>query len=328
MALGGGSSASMLLGMPPSWLGSNVIVPTYALSFFLVQYTVLYDILNNMVPPTVLASVLGMAEASLKAMTIAKLGVDGSRMRFAADTHNGNSEGGLSEPWFAMLLLGVIAGAGGGMWTDLLGLKSHQWTLSTPSFVRFATYDMKTSLLGSFFYAASTSPQFRNVWRSGDDTDILAKGGLLEAQDAKAMMILVMCTLKLGQQAEPVISRYIGFSLSPTNWMNALQTNLATPKKHDGGDGHVASSPSNTDREDSHRPLRRRGRKLDESSEGVESAAEEEEEEEPVKKGPRGGKKTASSKRQASPSRTASPSPADPPLVRSTRTRKPVRKDL
>ncbi|KAG0246345.1 hypothetical protein B0O80DRAFT_122732 [Mortierella sp. GBAus27b] len=308
MALGGGSSTSLLLGMPPSWLGSNVIVPSYALSYFLIHYTILYDILNEKVPPTVLGSILGIAEASLRALSISRLGVDGSRMRFAADSHNG-STGDLDEPWFAMLLLGVIAGSGGGMWADALKLNSHHWTLSTPSFVHFATYDMKASLLSSFFYAASTSPQFYRLLRSETDTDYsLGQGGLLETQNAKAMTILVMCTLKLGQQVEPIISQYTGFGVSPSGWISTTQT-VTTSKKDDH------------EPEDSHRALRRRA----DHAQETETEDGEEEAEEPVKKGR--GRKASTSKRLMSPTRAASTS-SETPLVRSTRARKSARKDL
>ncbi|KAF9306360.1 hypothetical protein BG003_001052, partial [Podila horticola] len=204
MSLGGGFSASILLGMPPSWLGSNVVVPTYALSFFLIQYTALYDILQQLIPPAVLDSILITADGSLRALSIAKLGVDGSRMRFAADSH----VPGATEPWFAMLLLGMIAGSGGGMWADFLKLKTHHWTIQTPTWAHAATWDMKAALLSAFFYASSTSPQFLALLRSvypDSEEQGYGKGGLLETQDAKAMTVLVMCTLLLGKRAEDTV---------------------------------------------------------------------------------------------------------------------------
>lgn len=190
--------------MPPSWLGSNVVVPTYALSFFLIQYTALYDILQQLIPPAVLDSILITADGSLRALSIAKLGVDGSRMRFAADSH----VPGATEPWFAMLLLGMIAGSGGGMWADFLKLKTHHWTIQTPTWAHAATWDMKAALLSAFFYASSTSPQFLALLRSvypDSEEQGYGKGGLLETQDAKAMTVLVMCTLLLGKRAEDTV---------------------------------------------------------------------------------------------------------------------------
>ncbi|KAI1316529.1 hypothetical protein EDD11_009868 [Mortierella claussenii] len=337
MALGGGFTSSMLLGMPPSWLGSNVVVPTYALSFFLVQYTVMYDILKEMVPPAALDSVLIIADGSLRALSIAKTGVDGSRMRFAADSHQGGA-GGMTEPWFAMLLLGTIAGCGGGMWADLLQLKTHHWTLTTPSFVHAATYDMKASLLSAFFYAASTSPQFYGLLRGEDSTgSILGKGGLLETQDAKAMTMLVMNTLLLGQRAEPAFFQLTGFSLSPLNWTQNLQSRVAANKKRD--DDYDSLLLNRLDRQEeekelelTHRLSRRRASRTvevleeDEEEDDFAAVTDEEEEklvkEEPVKK-TRGRKKGSTNKRLASPT-----SPTDSTTTRSTRLRKPVRKDL
>ncbi|KAF9934556.1 hypothetical protein BGZ65_003712, partial [Modicella reniformis] len=326
MALGGGSFTSMLLGMPPSWLGSNVVVPTYVLSFFLVQYTILYDILNDMVPSAVLDSILIISDGSLKAMSISKLAVDGSRMRFAADSHYGDA-GGLNEPWFAMLLLGVIAGSGGNMWTDFLGLNSHQWILSSPTFVHMDRFDVQAALLSSFFYAASTSPQFYGLLHDGTDTNYTpGKRGLMEDQDAKAMTILVMCTLMLGQRVEPAISRYTGFSISPTKWLGSFQTRVAMFKKRDDdGAEHDPVSLNRVGRDETYRPLRRRSRKSDERAEEMEveeneKREEEEEEEEPVKKGSRSGIRVIYGKRLMSPTRVAPTSPGDATLIRSTRT--------
>ncbi|KAF8929052.1 hypothetical protein EDD21DRAFT_383342 [Dissophora ornata] len=334
MALGGGFSASMLLGMPPSWLGSNVVVPTYALSFFLVHYTFLYDVLKDMVPAAVLDPILIVADGSLRALSIAKLGVDGSRMRFAADSHQGGA-GIVSEPWFAMMLLGVIAGSGGGMLADLLKLKGHQWTLCTPTFVHSATYDMKAALLSAFFYAASTSPQFYSLLRQEETLEYgQGKGSLLESQDAKAMTMLLMCTLLLGQRAEPAILQLTGISVSPVAWINSLQTKMAVSlKRNDGGEREeVQLEKIDKDDETAYRPLRRRGRRaagsIEETADEADEEDKDEEEEEPVKRSSRGGKKKATGTKAVSPAPTPAVA-AETPLTRnSTRVRKPARKDL
>lgn len=319
------SPVGMLLGMPPSWLGSNVVVPTYALSFVLVQYTFVYDILRNMIPPAVLDSVLIIADSSLRAMSIAKLGVDGSRMRFAADSH----QAGASEPWFAMLLLGMIAGSGGGMWADLLRLKSHHWSLATPSFTRAASYDMKAALLSAFFYAASTSPQFYGLLRK-ENTDgyEYGKGGLLELQDAKAMTILVMCTLMLGQRAEPSFFQLTGFSVGGV--LQSLQAKMATATKSESSaiaeeQETVALKTIEQDDETAYQPLRRRGRRAVETVE-VEEEIDEVEEEEPVKKPAARGRKKAAVKVESPVEAEVVVSDATPPRG-SGRARKP-RKEL
>lgn len=321
----------MLLGMPPSWLGSNVVVPTYVLSFFLVHNTILYDILNDLVPPAVLDSVLIVADSSLRALSIAKLGVDGSRMRFAADSHVG--AGDVSEPWFAMLFLGMVAGSGGGMWADLLKLKSHHWTFSTPSFVHAATYDMKAAFLSAFFYAASTSPQFYQLLRGDPDLDASSgKVGLLELQDAKAMTMLVMCTLMLGQRAEQTFLRLTGLDSGSSTWgkSSALKQSKGASKKNDDTNARELKAMSKIDQDDEkvYQPLRRRGRHAEEPTEDEEEQEEEEEEEdeEPVKKSTRGRKK-GSGKKLGSPTPSSSVS-ADVPLTRSTRLRKPARQEL
>ncbi|KAG0215426.1 hypothetical protein BGX28_010131 [Mortierella sp. GBA30] len=330
MSLGGGFTTSMLLGMPPSWLGSNVVVPTYALSFFLIQYTSLYDVLKDKVPPALLDSVLIVADGSLRALSIAKLGVDGSRMRFAADSHRPDA-GVVSEPWFAMLLLGMVSGSGGGMWADLLNLKAHNWALSTPSFVHSATYDMKAALLSAFFYAASTSSQFYQVLRGESDMGV-AGVGLLETQDAKAMTMLVLCTLMLGQRAEGTLLRLTGIKGGLSNWVGSLPAKKATTserstraskKKRDDSDELEAKVLRKVDQDDEARfqPLRRRGRHAEEPTED-----EEEQQEDPTRKSSRGRKKSTSKKSGSPP--PSAPSTSDAPLTRSTRLRKPTRQDL
>ncbi|KAG0230889.1 hypothetical protein BGW42_000611 [Actinomortierella wolfii] len=220
MSLGGGFTTSMLLGMPPSWLGSNVVVPTYTLSFFLIQYTVLYDILRTAIPATLLDSVLLFADASLRGLSISKLGVDGSRMRFAADKH---SPGGPAEPWFAMLFLGTISGCGGGLWADVLKLKTHNWTWSTPSWVHAATWDMKAALTTAFFYATSTSPQVYNLLYGADTPSVHGSGGLLDQSEARAVTMLLLSSLLVGQRCEQTLAAK-GYSLvaAPKRWLGSL----------------------------------------------------------------------------------------------------------
>lgn len=333
-------SIGILLGMPPSWLGSNVVVPTYTLSFFLIQYTYLYDILKDMVPPAVLDSVLIVADGSLRALSIAKLGVDGSRMRFAADSHYP----GATEPWFAMLLLGMIAGSGGGMWGDFLRLKTHKWTLSTPSWASAATYDMKAALLSAFFYAASTSPQVYSLLHSGggDDTDkeggFVAHGGALETQDAKAMTMLVMCTLLLGKRAEETVvqmaktfqSNATATAIPPRKSLRS-SSSAASKKKRDDEIEEDDDEESERRDESSYKPLTRRG--FDDATEEEE---EEEEEEQEVKKSTRGGGRkkssttatTTTTSRRSAKSASVEPSSSEVPLIRSTRLRKPTRQEL
>ncbi|KAF8943655.1 hypothetical protein BGZ47_005200 [Haplosporangium gracile] len=352
MSLGGGFSTSILLGMPPSWLGSNVVVPTYTLSFFLIQYTYLYDILKDMVPPAVLDSVLIAADGSLRALSIAKLGVDGSRMRFAADSHYP----GATEPWFAMLFLGMISGSGGGMWGDFLKLKTHKWTLSTPSWASAATYDMKAALLSAFFYAASTSPQFYSLLHNGaadKEGGFVAHGGLLEPQDAKAMTMLVMCTLLLGKRAEETVvqlaksfqSNATTTAIPPRKSLRSSSTAASKKKRDDEFEEddddedeeeskrHEMLKLSKIDRDDesSYKPLTRRG--FDDATE----EEEEEEEEQEVKKSTRGGGRkklstttttTTTTSRRSAKSASAEPSSSEVPLTRSTRLRKPTRQEL
>ncbi|KAF9925940.1 hypothetical protein FBU30_004364 [Linnemannia zychae] len=330
MSLGGGFSASMLLGMPPSWLGSNVVVPTYTLSFFLIQYTYLYDILNEMVPPAVLDSVLIVADGSLRALSIAKLGVDGSRMRFAADSHFPNA----SEPWFAMLLLGMIAGSGGGMWGDFLRLKSHKWTLSTPSFVTAATYDMKAAFLSAFFYAVSTSPQVYGFLHSNDGIEKeIPIGGLLESQDAKAMTMLVMCTLLLGKRAEETIvqlAKTFQSNATTISSRKAARSSIAASKKRDDdNDDEEVEELELIDRDNDSNFQSLRHQDYNDT-------LDEDEIEEEVKKSARGGKrktsssttKTTKTSRRTAKSTSVEPSVSEVPMTRSTRIRKPTRKEL
>lgn len=314
----------ILLGMPPSWLGSNVVVPTYALSFFLIQYTFVYDLLVQTVPPAILDTLLVMADGSLRALSITKLGVDGSRMRFAADA----GKGGMvqSEPWFAMLLLGMIAGSGGGMWADALKLKSHQWTLSaTPGWAKEATWDMKAALISSFFYAASTSPQFYG-WmnREAVGAVVASTGGLLETQDAKAMTMLLLCSLLLGKQAEQSTGVFSSLARSFTSKAPAVSSAASKKSKKSRQEDENESVELNKidkDDEDSYSSLRQRRRKEDDDLVVEDDDAEEEE----VKKSGRGRKKTVSSKKK----KEASPSPVPAATsTRSTRLRRAPRQEL
>ena len=329
----------MLLGMPPSWLGSNVVVPTYALSFLLIQYTFVYDLIQTYVPPSVLEPLLILADGSLRALSIAKLGVDGSRMRFAADAGKGGAV--QSEPWFAMLLLGMIAGSGGGMWADLLKLKSHQWTLTaTPNWAKEATWDMKAALLSAFFYAASTSPQFYGLLSRGNDGSYVASsntGGLLELQDAKAMTMMVMCTLLLGKQADQATGVFSSlansistkaFSSFAGKAKSSSSSLAAVAKKKKQDDESVGLN--RIDKEDevsSYQSLpKRRGiaRKIDYDLDLEDDEEEQEVKVEEVKKSSGGRKKSSSTKK-----REESPPPTIPTPVRSTRQRRaPSRPDL
>ncbi|KAG0085958.1 hypothetical protein BGZ93_000359 [Podila epicladia] len=306
MSLGGGFSSSILLGMPPSWLGSNVVVPTYVLSFVLIQYTALYDILQQLVPPAVLDSILIIADGSLRALSIAKLGVDGSRMRFAADSH----VPGATEPWFAMLLLGMIAGSGGGMWADFLRLKTHHWSIQTPTWAHTATWDMKAALLSAFFYASSTSPQCLALLRTvypNSEGQVYGKGGLLETQDAKAMTMLVMCTLLLGKRAEDTVFQLTRSLRSFANSTSKKQDHELIGLKDD-------DEPTSSHR--SSLRLRRRTTKGED---------EDEDTEDEPKRGTRGRKK--GTKKDMSPPLSPTSSTTET-VTRSTRIRKSTQQEL
>ncbi|KAG0250454.1 hypothetical protein DFQ27_009392 [Actinomortierella ambigua] len=304
-ALGGGFTTSMLLGMPPSWLGSNVVVPTYALTFFLIQYTSLYGILQTAIPATLLDSILITADASQRGLNIAKLGVDGSRNRFAADRHGGSS-GSAMEPWFAMLLLGTISGCGGGLWADVLKLKTHHWSWSTPSWAHAATWDMKAALTSAFFYATSTSPQVYQFLYGNqennpeiDNSSPHASGGLIDHGEARATTMLLMSSLLVAHRCEQSLAAR-GYSLvaAPKRWLGQLTASFMQMPKNTQGSFKAATgttaktTTTTTKRVTSTRakrlPLRQRAMKHDddetedllEDDLRTETAEEEEEEEE------------------------------------------------
>ncbi|KAF9158979.1 hypothetical protein DFQ26_007034 [Actinomortierella ambigua] len=308
-ALGGGFTTSMLLGMPPSWLGSNVVVPTYTLTFFLIQYTSLYGILQTAIPATLLDSILITADASQRGLNIAKLGVDGSRNRFAADRHGpgGSSSSSAMEPWFAMLLLGTISGCGGGLWADVLKLKTHHWSWSTPSWAHAATWDMKAALTSAFFYATSTSPQVYQFLYGNqennpeiDNTSPHASGGLIDHGEARATTMLLMSSLLVAHRCEQSLAAR-GYSLvaAPKRWLGQLTASfMQMPKNTQGsfkaatGTAATKMTTTTTKRTTSSRakrlPLRQRAMKHDddetedllEDDLRTETAEEEEEEEE------------------------------------------------
>ncbi|RKP27817.1 hypothetical protein SYNPS1DRAFT_26549 [Syncephalis pseudoplumigaleata] len=146
MALGGSTSAAVLMGLPPSWLSSNATLPTYAL-VYLAMFRAPGDIAFRLLDALELwiRPILLVADGLTRANAQTGFAIESIR---AMPT--------LQHSIIAQLLCGTLAGCGGGIITDAFNLTAADWGLRTPAAFKEEQYDLRVSLIAALTYAFTT----------------------------------------------------------------------------------------------------------------------------------------------------------------------------
>ncbi|KAI9595792.1 hypothetical protein BDF19DRAFT_422247 [Syncephalis fuscata] len=146
MALGGSTSAAVLMGLPPSWLSSNTTLPTYAivyLAMFRAPGDIAFRLLDAIEP--YIRPILLLADGLTRANAQAGFAIESIRAMPA-----------LQNSLIAQLLCGTLAGCGGGIITDAFNLTAADWGLRTPAAFKEEHYDLRVSLSTTLIYAMTT----------------------------------------------------------------------------------------------------------------------------------------------------------------------------
>ncbi|RKP07673.1 hypothetical protein THASP1DRAFT_24221 [Thamnocephalis sphaerospora] len=190
MALGGSTTSAFLMGIPPSWLSSNVALPTYALVYlamFRAPGDIVFRTLDAIDP--FIRPILLVADGLTRAHSQAGFAIESVRAMPV-----------LKNSIIAQLLCGTLAGCGGGILADAFNLASHDWHFRTPTALKSEHYDLRVSFFTALTYALTTPyasdqlsaagrilftlyPEIeqQNMWLTLDPTEAKCLAGLLFA---------------------------------------------------------------------------------------------------------------------------------------------------
>ena len=150
MALGGTTLASILCGIPPPWVASNTVLPAYALVYFLVfQFPSdrVFSLLNQyafLIDPLLIG-----ADGVARSMAQCIGGVDMVRAHPLLGP----------EKYVAQIILGTLAGTGGGLLADAFVLSAPTWHFRLPTAFKSPTIDLKTAFSVAVTYTILTSEE-------------------------------------------------------------------------------------------------------------------------------------------------------------------------
>lgn len=183
LPMSGGLVATVMTGSLPTFLQSDVVIPTYAATYLLVHnFGILRGILG-MVPTQLLDLVTLPADAILKAVNVCAPGVDGITSHYsAAVKHN----------WFAPIFVGGSVGNAGYLAMTGFNLFSPTWTLNTRMDV--VEWDLYGPYLLAFMYLAlqGTNPQINAlIWSVSQGVLGGRNAKYFTKQESQALVILV-----------------------------------------------------------------------------------------------------------------------------------------
>lgn len=141
--VGGSTMASVLLGLPPSWLTTPHLLPLYSAIYILICLLPI-SFLLALLPTPVLPLLFSTLDAVNRSLSIA------STLALLAshpDPFLRSSPSSLSS-LLPTLLLPALAVSGGGLVTSFLSLSSDRWALAPPPFLRPGN-SLRTTLLSS-----------------------------------------------------------------------------------------------------------------------------------------------------------------------------------
>ncbi|CAO3624362.1 unnamed protein product [Cunninghamella blakesleeana] len=150
ISTGGGSTAALLRGEPLGTLKSNSYWGIYGGVYWLMfSNPYFYQFTQYLFSIPTLQEVLILADGILRNYSITKIGIEGVSLNPSLG----------DDKWVAKLILGTLAGCGGGFWIETFRLNQEHWTFQTPQVLRTPNIDMKFSFLSTLFYLITTSPE-------------------------------------------------------------------------------------------------------------------------------------------------------------------------
>ncbi|CCG82593.1 protein of unknown function [Taphrina deformans PYCC 5710] len=182
LPMAGGLVSTMLTGSLPPFLQSDVVIPTYMVTYLVIHNSGFIRGLLNTMPPQVLEFMTMPADAILKGNNICGVGVDRITSHSSATVkHN----------WFAPILVGGSVGSAGFLSLTSLNLFSPVWTLN--SRIDAVEWDLFGPYVLSFLYLAcrGTNPQINNVvWSLSQGVIGGRKASYFTKDEARALIVL------------------------------------------------------------------------------------------------------------------------------------------
>jgi len=201
-----------MLGSPPSWLKYNDIVPSFIALFSILHFFQIERAIARLPALSFLIDLfLVSMEGFSRTLSITTSGVD------LVLNHPDPS---MQRSLVAMLIAGMTAGCGGGIFADTLQLTETTWSMRTPSIFQKMTSDAQLSFFTSFLYVFSTR-SFR--------LDLILPSELAKMIDAVVFKLVP----QLSHQDAKAICGWVNFVFFTRNFLQPEQIRSAQAKKEE-----------------------------------------------------------------------------------------------
>ncbi len=157
----GGSflKTAVILGQSWAWIQGMYNVPVYVLVVMAMHYMprdLLFKALESIA--VVAEPVMIVSEAASQALAISSMGVDAVRMHLS-------SRAGGDGIMYAAIICGTIAGCGGSIIANMLGVESGSWSVRTPAQLKSPTCKVIAPFVGAIVYFGLTDRMhLRAMW--------------------------------------------------------------------------------------------------------------------------------------------------------------------
>lgn len=183
LPMASGLTATVLTGSLPTFLQSDIVIPTYMVTYLVIHNSALARGMLNMIPTAIFDLITVPADVVLKSRVICATGVDSITSHYSASVkHN----------WFAPIFTGGSVGSAGFMLLNGLSLWSPSWTLSARH-LDSAEWDMYGPYLLSLVYLAlqGSNPQINNlVWSLSQGVIGGKRARYFTKEEARALIMI------------------------------------------------------------------------------------------------------------------------------------------
>jgi hypothetical protein len=184
MCHGGGTTVSILRGQSPGWLTSNISAVNYGFFYWAIfSNDFLFNIMEAL-PRSIVDTFLISGYAATKAFAIIDSGVDGVRFGQLGP-----------DKYAAQVILGTLAGCGGGLWTGAFRLNTHNWAFTMPAVFENPNYEMKAAFYTTLLYIFTTTPElYPEAFKAYAPI-------LIDIEDARSWSVIFFTSMMLGKHA-------------------------------------------------------------------------------------------------------------------------------
>jgi hypothetical protein len=183
--LGGTALGSLLLGQPIGWLGNDVIVATYVCIFFLSWNPWTRGLFKAIVNAPGIATIIGLIDDASWGNSVTMLGVQRALIPLHAQSP-------VKSSTTAALLLGTLAGCGGGLIRMTFNMNRREWFFSVPRHLSAPHFPVRLSASMALLFYVLTNPH-GHTW-----LPMVPPTGFVDVQTAKWTVIAICCAANTG----------------------------------------------------------------------------------------------------------------------------------